>query len=236
MRGTRWLLLVAIVAIVSGLGITYRLQKQILKAAAPERPADLPVGLTQTQNSWCMTESTSAYTKVEICAGGLEEATDSGRVDLKNVVLKLHNPNGKTYDLVTSAAASFFKNDHRMYSEGEVEITLDVPEAGTAARPPVSIKSSGVTFDTATGRVETDRLASFRFPSGSGHATGALYDSNSRQLTMKNDALLDWKSSKPRAKAMRMEAGGLEYREATAEVWLLRGAKLTRENTVVEGE
>jgi hypothetical protein len=93
-----------------------------------------------------------------------------------------------------------------------------------------------VTFDTATGRVETERPASFRFASGAGQATGALYDTNTRQLSMKNDVKLDWKSSKPRAKAMRMEAGGLEYREALSEVWLLRGAKLARENTVVEGE
>src|SRR5262245_4728445 len=204
MRGTRWLLLVAIVAIVSGLGITYRLQKRILKAAAPERPADLPAGLTQTQNSWCMTESTSSYTKVEICSGALQEGTDSGRVDLKNVVLKLHNRNGKTYDLVARAEPAFLKNDHRMYSEGEVEITLDVPETGTSAHPPVSIKSSGVTFDTATGKVETDRLASFRFASGEGHATGARYDSTNRQLSLKNDALIDWKPDKPNAKAMRM--------------------------------
>ncbi len=53
---------------------------------------------------------------------------------------------------------------------------------------------------------------------------------------MKNAVELDWKSAKPNAKPMRMQAGGLEYREALSEIWLLRGAKLTRENTVVEGE
>ncbi len=158
MRGTRWLLLVAIVAIVAGIVVTYRFQKQLIKAAAPERPPDLPSGSLPSATTTASRSPTATYTKVEVCAGGFQEGTDSGKIDLEKVVLKLHNRNGKTFDLVTSAAATFFKNEHKMYSEGEVEITLDVPETGTAARPPVSIKSSGVTFDTGSGRVETERL------------------------------------------------------------------------------
>ena len=80
---------------------------------------------------------------------------------------KLHNRNGKTYDLVKSAAATFFKPDHRFYSEGDVEVTLDIPEEGAPQRTLVSIQSYGVTFDTATGRVETDQPAHFIFSSGS---------------------------------------------------------------------
>ncbi len=42
MRGSRWLLLVAIVAIIGGVSYTYRAQKQAIKAAAPSNPQALP--------------------------------------------------------------------------------------------------------------------------------------------------------------------------------------------------
>ena len=45
MRGTRWLLLVAIVAIIGGLVSTYQAQKQAIKAAAPLKPKKLPEDL-----------------------------------------------------------------------------------------------------------------------------------------------------------------------------------------------
>lgn len=236
MRGTRWLLLVAIIAIAAGLGFTYRAQRKFLLEHSPAKPAALPVDLSSLAQNWAYSESTSAYTKVEVTAGEAQEAKDSGRIDLKNLILKLHNRNGKTFDLVKSAAATFFKNDQRIYSEGEVEITLDVPEQGEPTRTLVYIKSSGVGFHIGTGFIETARPASFVFESGAGQATGAAYDSNTRQLLMKSDVKLDWKGAGPRAKPMKIEAGSLEYREASSEIWLRPWGKLTRGTTVVEGE
>ena len=39
MRGTRWLLLVAIAVILTGIAITYRAQKKVIEAGAPPTPA-----------------------------------------------------------------------------------------------------------------------------------------------------------------------------------------------------
>ena len=41
MRGMRWVLLVAIVAIVGGVVITYRASKKALEAQVPEKPKPL---------------------------------------------------------------------------------------------------------------------------------------------------------------------------------------------------
>ena len=41
MRGTRWLLLVAILAISAGIGVTYRNRKQVLREEAPAKPVML---------------------------------------------------------------------------------------------------------------------------------------------------------------------------------------------------
>src|SRR5947209_6798069 len=138
MRGTRWILLVAIAAIVTGLGLTYRAQKRVLRDQSPPRPAALPDDLNSTAQHWSYSETNSNHTTFEITAEDFREVKDSSRVDLKGVVLKLHSKSGETYDLVKSAAASYTKGDHRFYSDGEVEITLAMPESGPPTHTLVS--------------------------------------------------------------------------------------------------
>src|SRR3954454_24650120 len=85
MRGTRWLLLVAIAAIITGLGITYRAQKEILKAQAPAKPEALPSNLTSKAQAYCYTQTNSNHTTVEVCADDMKELKDSSTVEVKNV-------------------------------------------------------------------------------------------------------------------------------------------------------
>jgi lipopolysaccharide export system protein LptA len=236
MRGTRWLLLVAIVAIVSGLGLTYRAQKKAIRALALPKPASLPEDLNSTAQDWCYTESNATQNMVEVCAKDALESRDSSRVDLKGVTLKLHDKRGGTYDLVTSAAASYYKAEHRFYSDGEVQITLKVPEAGQPKHQLISIKSSGVTFNTDSGQAETDKPADFAFENGTGRATGAFYAPDTHQLHLKQDVVLNWMPIGPHAKPMKIEAASLYYREAESEVWLKPWGRMTRDNTVVEGQ
>jgi lipopolysaccharide export system protein LptA len=235
MRGTRWLLLVAIVAIVSGLGLTYRAQKHLLREQSPPKPAALPDDLNSSAVNWTYTETNSDHTTVEISARDAKETRDSSRVDLTDLTLKLHNKNGETYDLIKSAAATVYKTDHRFYSEGQVEITLAIPEKGEPKHTPITIKSSGVTFDTSTGQADTDRLADFVFEHGTGQATGASYDPTTHDLHLKRAVTLDWKPIGPHAKPMRIEAATLYYKELTSEIWIKEWGKLTRDATVIEG-
>lgn len=236
MRGTRWLLLVAIAAIVAGIGITYRAQKRAIRAQAPPKPASLPDDLNSTAQDWYYQDSNADKTMVEVWAKDALEGRESGRVDLKGVTLKLHDKRGGTYDLVTSAAASYYKTEHRFYSEGEVQITLKVPETGEPKHQLITIKSSGVNFDTNNGQADTDKPADFTFEHGTGHATGAFYDPDTHQLHLKQDVVLDWAPVGPHAKPMKIEAGSLYYREADSEIWLKPWGRMTRENTVIEGQ
>jgi lipopolysaccharide export system protein LptA len=236
MRGTRWLLLVAIVAILSGLGFTYRARKRILRAQSPPTPQALADDLNATAQNWSYTETNSNHTTFHITAEDFREVKDSSRVELKKVELKLFDKTGKTYDLVKSAAATYFKAEHRFYSEGDVEITLAIPKDGPPKHTLISIKSSGVSFDTSSGQADTDRASSFAFENGTGSATGAFYDPGTRVLNLKNDVKLDWKPVGPHAKPMKIEAGTLYYREAESEIWLKPWGRLTRDTTVVEGQ
>ncbi len=239
MRGTRWLLLVAIVVILCGVGITYRAQKRALRLQAPPRPRVLPEELSSQGEKLHYTErNENTHCKTaDILAGSIRQVKDASRIDLQDVTLMLYHDCAATYDLAKSAAAAYYPAEHRLYSEGAVEITRGIPVAGQPAHTLVSIKSSGgVFFDTTTGRVETDRPCTFAFQNGDGEATGAFYDPSTHDLLMKSDVKLDWKSTRPGAKPMKIEAGSLEYRESESQIWLKPWGRLTRENTVVEGQ
>src|SRR5580658_187268 len=236
MRGTRWLLLVAIVAIIGGLVSTYQAQKQAIKAAAPLKPKALPedANFVGDGTTWSEKASDRACGKYFIEAGSNRQTKDSSRVDMRDVTLKLFNKACTAYNLVRTAEASFFNNEKRFYSQGEVQITLNVPMQGKPQHELVSIKSSGVTLNTDTGRAETDQPAAFTFENGDGTATGAYYDPDTHELQLKKDVVVH--RHPPDVKPMTIEAGNLIYHEVAGEVLLTPWGKLTRENTVVEGE
>ncbi|HLK62685.1 MAG TPA: LptA/OstA family protein [Bryobacteraceae bacterium] len=241
MRGTRWLLLVAIVVLLGGIGIKYRAQLHTLRVndQALAKPRPLPDDLNSSSVDWHWverdTKDGSGRVLAEIWAKDASELKDSSRADLKGVTLRLTSKKGDTFDLIKSASANFFKNDKRLYSEDDVDITLNMPVEGQPKRTPVNVKTSGVTYDT-DGRAETDRPSSFVSDRCTGTATGAAYDPNSHLMLMKNDVVMHCQPRSPHAKPMLIEAGSLQYLETQSEILLTPWGRLTRENTVIEGE
>lgn len=238
MRGTRWLLLVAIAAIVGGIVTIYRAQKKVNAKQAVPKPAALSEALNSAADDWEFNKKngTAPCPAYHIKAHKFEQSSDSSHVDLTHVELRIYNKSCTSYDLSRSAAATFFANDNRMYSEGDADITLNIPLSGESKHAPISIHSSGILVDTMTGRAETDRPTTFTFERGSGKAVGAFYDPPNKELRLKSAVEVDWTPEGPHAKPMKIEASSLDYHEATREVDLAPWGKLTRDNTQVEGE
>jgi len=232
----RWVLLVAIVAMVSGVAITYRASKKALKAQVPEKPKALPSDLNSNALDWYIQETTKGHPGYHLTAKEYSQVKDSSRLDLSGVRLQLFAKEGDAYDLVTSANATYFTNEHRFFSEGEVQITLNIPMQGEPKHQLTSIQSSGVACNTETNTMDTDHPTSFVFEHGTGHSHGASYDPNSRVLVMKSQAQLDWNPAHPNAKTMKIEAASLIYQETKSEIWLTPWGRLTRGDTVVEGQ
>jgi LPS export ABC transporter protein LptC len=234
MRGTRWLILLAIVAILGGVAITYRLQQGVLQRQAPEKPKPLPLELNASREEFVFRQSDGTRTTAEVRAKNYTQVKDSSRVDLEGVEVRMFKKDGATYDLVKSAHASLFTADKRLYSDGEVEITLAVPLEGEPKRTLVSIRSSGVTYDVANGKAATDRAATFVFQNGDGKAVGASYDPTQRELLMNSAVELHLKSKGPHAEPMKLETGSLVYKEAEATIWLIPWARLTRGQSTLD--
>jgi len=237
MRGTRWLLLVAIAAILGGVAVKYRASKKTQRDQAIPKPDALSIDLNASAMHWQYRDKDHKTGRImaDIDAESMQQVKDSSRVDLTHVTMKLYNKDSDKYDLVKSAAASFSADAHHLYSEGEVEITIGVPVEGQAERQLVSIKSSGVTFDTVSNQADTERASSFTFQSGTGKSTGAYYDPATHELLLKHDAEVDWQPVGPNAKPMKIESATLSYHEATSEIWLKPWGRMTRENTIIEG-
>ena len=238
MRGTRWLLLVAIAAIVGGIGFKYQAQRKIVQREAPPAPQPLPPGLNTASDKYVYTskKNDSGCATYFVQADEFKQISDNSRVDLTNVLLKVYNKECTAYNLIKSASAAFYPHENRLQADGLVEFTLSVPAQGDPKRELVTVQSSGVNCDASTGRVDTDKPTTFKFESGEGKATGAFYDPAAQVLQLKSGVVVDYHPAGPNAKPMKIEGASLTYRETFNEVQLQPWGKLTRDNTVVEGE
>ena len=116
-----------------------------------------------------------------------------------------------------------------LYSDGEVEITMDVPIDGQPTGQLMVINSSGVHVEIKTGKAYTDRLATFKFDRGEGQAVGADYDPNTRQLDLHDQVELIWRGTDPGTIPMKIETAQVNYNEHESKVYLTPWSRLTRD-------
>ena len=237
MRRTRWLFLAAIFGILVFVGVTYF--KRIAKLIR-EAPTVLAKPLEENVNArsqyWTYGDFKGDKQRVFIQARNMRQIRDSSAVELEGVEMHLfHKEDGK-YDLVRSAAAQFNPSAKTLYSDGDVDITRDVPVEGPQTGRIVKIHSSGVTFDSDSGKATTDRATTFEFDQGGGSGVGAEYDPNARQLHLKSQVLLDWRGKTEDSIPLHIEAGEAYYLEKESKVVLMPWARLTRDTLHIEGE
>ncbi len=233
MRGVRWLLLLAITGILAAVGISYYLHKDRQAREAPPPPPNLPANVTATSDVWTHTVYDGETPVVEIRAAKMRQIREPSAFDLEGVELLIFKPGG--YDRVRSGHAQFDIAAGDLYSEGDVEITLNVPEDGTVPEfGLLAIRSSGVHFNTESGRATTERPTEFQFRRGEGSSLGATYDPNWSEVTMHSEVRLRWYGNSPDAEAMKVEAGFLKYKEDQSRIYLSPWSRFTRGNLSID--
>ena len=236
MRRTRWLFLAAILAIVVSVGATYVKRKAgFLRDALPP-PTPLDEGLNAQSQKWTYGDFKGTQQRVFIQASSMRQIKDTSAVELEDVELHLFHKEATEYDLVRCAKAQFDPNAKTLFSDGQVEITRDVPVEGPQTGHIVKIHSSGVTFQSESGKATTDRLTSFDYDQGGGSAVGAEYDPQERQLHLKSQVSLDWRGKTPDSVPMHIEAGEAYYLEKESKVVLIPWSRMTRDTLKIEGE
>jgi len=231
MRRAAPLILLGFVAIVVGVGRIYysRLKQQVV--SAPAKPRKLAPGTTATFHGWKYSHTSSEKTVITVQSDDFQEI--DGKDQLTGVTLDIFNKEGDKYDHVKCAKAEFDVGRGILYSEGEVEITMNVPDNEEPTGRLMVIKSTGVSVESKTGKAYTDRLATFRFDRGDGQAVGADYDPNTRELNLHNDISMTWRGMDPGTIPMKIETAQLNYKERDGKVFLTPWSKLTRDTLML---
>ncbi|MBV9268678.1 MAG: LPS export ABC transporter periplasmic protein LptC [Acidobacteriaceae bacterium] len=176
---------------------------------------------------------------VRVTAASFEATKDPSVSELRDVALRLYNKAADQYTYVRSAAALFDEKSHTMRSSGPVLIVMNVPAEKDAEKPAdiagrVQVQTSGVTYNTQSGKADSDQPASFKFSQGDGSATGVSYDPNTKELHLKCAVALDWIGRGPVANKMHIESGELLYRENEQKVYLSPWSKMQRQTTAIQ--
>jgi lipopolysaccharide export system protein LptA len=202
--------------------------------SAPPAPKSLPGHISAAADHWRWSHTDGNRRIVEAEARTWRQIKEPSRFELEDVELRFFQKDGKTFDKVRSAKADFDIDQKLLHSPGEVEITMAVPADNTPKGRLMVIRSSGVTFESTTGKARTDRPASFTFDTAEGQAVGASYDPSTRQLELNSQVQLSWRGSGPQSKPMKIEAGRLTYNEREAKVFLSPWSRLTRDTLTLE--
>jgi lipopolysaccharide export system protein LptA len=234
MRRTRPLLLLAILGILVAVGVSYYVQTSLEKRRQPPTPKSLPANTSAAASDWRWSKTTGSRPAVEVRAASFQQVKEPSRFDLEKVELRIYDKDGKTYDQVKSAHAEFDIVQGVLYADGEVEITTGVAAEGRQAGRLVFIRTSGVTFDSRTGKASTDRAATFSFERGEGKAVGAFYDPSTRELQMRSEAEVVWRGEDGRSRPMKVEAEELLYQELDSVIMLSPWSRLSREDLHLE--
>ena len=236
MRRTRRLILLLILAIAVAVGFIYNKQKTSQAEAAPPIPDSLPTGTSAKLKGWSLTKDDGNRRVFRIHARDMREISEGNRYELLGVDLQVFHKTNDSFDRVRSEKALFDKSDGVLFSEGDVEITLGVP-SGDTPKPSgklLVIKSSGVRYDSRTGKAFTERAAAFTFDRGEGSATGAEYEPATGELRMFKDVSLTWHPLTATGKTMHVEAGTLVYKERESKVLLSPWSRLKRDTLTMD--
>src|SRR4026209_1301897 len=121
MRGARWLLLLAICAILGWHGFNYKTQKRTLAQQTAPKPGLLPAGLTGSYQDFHRRKTDENGRMVwEIWAQNFKQEKDSSHIELQGVRLHLYHKDGKQFDRVESPLATFEPDGDKLYADGEV--------------------------------------------------------------------------------------------------------------------
>jgi lipopolysaccharide export system protein LptA len=230
MRWTRPLLLAAILLIVGGVGATFYARWKAQNGGSVARPSSLPEGTTASSQAWKWTQSAHGKPVVTVFADDMSES--GGNIHLKGVELHLFHKEATVFDKVKSADAEFDTGKGVLFSSGAVDITMGVPADEEDEEPSgrlIHIKTSGVTFESKSGKASTDKPAEFEFDRGSGKAVGAAYDPQIHELRMNSQVHLTWKGTDGTSKPMLVDAGDALYKEKEFKVFLGQYSKLVRD-------
>ena len=241
MRRFSVLLGIAAVMLAFFVGYTFKHGLELRRKGRSEPAPNVRLGDDLAASSWTWNKDDPQTNKPisRLIAQSIRATHDPSTFELVNMKLRLFDKGAEKYTFVKSDLALYDERSGALKSNGPVEIMMRIPSNDNAEDPAVAAKhvrvfTTGVTYETKTGKATTDKPAKFVFPDGGGKAVGADYDPGTKALHLHSRVSMDWIGKGPAQKKLHVDTHDLVYKEAEGKVYMMPSAKLTRQGTTIE--
>ena len=199
-RYARWSAAVALLlaCLTAGVYLKRGWQRIVDRRKAPP-PA--PLNVEKQSSGLTLSKMDGPRTIFTIQASKSTEFKDIEASLLENVKVTIFGKAGDRHDVMQTRSCQAEKGNGGITCNGDVQIDLEsAADAARSAKDPkeppqiVHVETRGVNFDRETGTAKTDQAVTFTFPSGSGEAVGAEYNSEEGTLRLLQNVKLRLKS------------------------------------------
>lgn len=241
----RYSLLLAVAAVLLAALVGYTLIQRLEAARRTHVVAAPPIKVgdeaAATEWNYFKRDDKTGRPIVQVHAKSFQATHDPSTFELHDLALRLYSNDGGSYTFVQSPIALFDEGSGLMKSERPVSIVMNVPADKDGADPAeaaklVRVTTSGVTYETKSGKVRTDQPASFQFTEGDGKCVGADYDPNTKLLHLKSQIALDWIGKGPLENKIHVETADLVYNEAEQKIYMSPWSKMQRQGTTITAQ
>lgn len=236
----------AIAAVIISAAVGYTLKLRIDKARHMRVQGTPPIkpsldAISPSGWHWKKSDPESGKPIVLAEAESAQATHDPSTFEIHGLAMRLYDKSANAYTYIQSDKAFFDERSGLLKSDGPVMIVMNVPADQDAANKDVvakrvHVQTSGVTYETKTGKASTDQPASFVFSEGDGTCVGAEYDPSTKILHLKSKVALDWIGHGPLENKMHIEAGDLVYKEEEQKIYLSPWSKMQRQSTIVQAQ
>jgi len=212
----RTLVLAAGVLLLLALVVSLAIGKWKNPFSRRDLPQRLGLNIVQEADGYTYSHALGAHSQYKIHAAKLVQLKDN-RAVLNDVKIELFDNDGGRVDRIQGGEFEYDQKAGTIQAEGPVEITLmrpgvapalapkakpEPPAAGKSAGKPltsaaqaaaageIQVKTSGLSFDRASGKATTDRHVDFSLAQGTGSSMGATYDSQKGVLVLDKAVVL----------------------------------------------
>src|SRR5271163_3154765 len=190
-RYARWSAAVALLlaCLTAGVYLKRGWQRIIERKAAPP-PA--PVNVEKQSSGLTFSKMDGPRKIFTVEASKSTDFKNQGASLLENVRVTIFGKAGDRHDVIHTRSCQYGKDNGGVTCDGDVQIDLEsAADAERSTKDPkiqpqiVHVETRGVKFNQSTGDATTDQPVAFTFPSGSGTAVGADYNSQQGTLHLK---------------------------------------------------
>jgi lipopolysaccharide export system protein LptA len=225
-RYARWSAAVALLlaCLTAGVYLKRGWQRIIERKAAP---APAPENVEKQSSGLTFSKMDGPRKIFTVEASKSTDFKDQNASLLEHVVVTIFGKFGDRHDTIHTQSCQYSKGSGGVTCNGDVQIDLE--SAADAARSAkdhamqpqiVHVETRGVNFDQGTGAAKTDQPVTFTFPSGSGDAVGAEYNSEEGTLQLLQNVRLKLQP------VSKKDSGKKPSKPGTAQEVLVKGSSL----------